>query len=552
MATKKLDSRIQNKYDTEQNWTTNNPVLLNGELIIVSKEDGTIGFKVGDGVKKYSELSWATSTKNISTENSEGTSLSLSDYLSRMPQNDFSQMKSFKELNITDLNNVITPGTYVGAYFPDIGYNTPIQNVPSMISGNVPSMISGDDSGSENYLFKLNVYYYKTLLEGSSFYLYIQEYQNLLSTDLGQNPIYKFYRSGYGQDTITWNKWDFTSSENVFTKQNGKYIPLANYLETVLISFQKKIEGTDGQVIVKEGTIPGEVKAIDAPWLPIAGGTYENMATPFVLNMSDNNNTSDRTYQAVLGFVNDANKYSSFALGTQNSSGLSQISGQSQIETNKFVKVDLLARDGGHETVLRVLTTGGTGKIMVSDPIEPFGSNGSVRIQSQSGDYCIQVQNEGISLETNGVVLGINESQLIITDGATNAYNINGNANGLEITGLKEPKEYNQPATKQYVDNLIGSGGSNYSKSKTSSFNAVPILASGNPSGYQYYIDETVSGMTSSINPLVFPNWSTLSDMTTYQDDWNKITAIESKDNVLRFYFADGSTSVNIKYIVYY
>lgn len=543
MATKKLDGRIQNKYDTEQNWTTNNPVLLNGELIIVSKEDGTIGFKVGDGVKKYSELSWATSTKNISTENSEGTSLSLSDYLSRMPQNDFSQMKSFKELSITDLNNVITPGTYVGAYFPDIGYNTPIQNVPSMISGNDPS--------SENYLFKLNVYYYKTLLEGSSFYLYIQEYQNLLSTDLGQNPIYKFYRSGRGQDTITWGEWDFTSDKNVFTKQNDKYIPLASYLETVLISFQKEIEGTDGQVIVKEGTIPGEVKAIDAPWLPIAGGTYENMATPFVLNMTDNN-TSDRTYQAVLGFVNDANKYSSFALGTQNSSGLSQISGQSQIETNKFVKVDLLARDGGHETVLRVLTTGGTGKIMVSDPIEPFSSDGSVRIQSQSGDYCIQVQNEGISLETNGVVLGINESQLIITDGATNAYNINGNANGLEITGLKEPKEYNQPATKQYVDNLIGSGGSNYSKSKTSSFNAIPILASGNPSGYQYYIDETVSGMTSSINPLVFPNWSTLSDMTAYQDDWNKITAIESKDNVLRFYFADGSTSVNIKYIVYY
>lgn len=543
MATKKLDSRIQNKYDTEQNWTTNNPVLLNGELIIVSKEDGTIGFKVGDGVKKYSELSWATSVKNISAENSEGILLNLSDYLSRMPQNDFSQMKSFKKLGITDLNNAITPGTYVGAYFPDIGYNTPIQNVPSMISG--------DDSSSKDYLFKLNVYCYRTLLEGSSFYLYIQEYQNLISTDLGQNSIYKFYRSGYGQDTITWGEWDFTSDKNVFTKQNDKYIPLASYLETVLISFQKEIEGTDGQVIVKEGTIPGEVKAIDAPWLPIAGGTYENMATPFVLNMTDNN-TSDRTYQAVLGFVNDANKYSSFALETQNSSGLSQISGQSQIETNKFVKVDLLARDSGHETVLRVLTTGGTGKIMVSDPIEPFGSDDSVRIQSQSGDYCIQVQNEGISLETNGAVLGINESQLIITDGATNAYNINGNANGLEITGLKEPKKYNQPATKQYVDNLIGSGGSNYSKSKTSSFNAIPILASGNPSGYQYYIDETVSGMTSSINPLVFPNWSTLSDMTTYQDDWNKITAIESKDNVLRFYFADGSTSVNIKYIVYY
>lgn len=542
MATKKLDSRIQNKYDTEQNWTTNNPVLLNGELIIVSKEDGTIGFKVGDGVKKYSELSWTTSVKNISAENSEGTLLSLSDYLSRMPQNDFSQMKSFKELGITDLNNAITPGTYVGAYFPDIGYNAPIQNVPSMISG--------DDSSSKDYLFKLNVYCYRTLLEGSSFYLYIQEYQNLISIDLGQNSIYKFYRSGYGQDTITWNEWDFTSDKNVFTKQNDKYIPLASYLETVLISLQRKIEGTDGQVIIKEGAIPGEVKAIDAPWLPIAGGTYENMTTPFVLNMSDNN-TSDRTYQAVLGFVNDANKYSSFTLGVQNSSGLSQILGQSQIETNKFVKVDLLARDGGHETILRVLTTGGTGKIMVSDPIEPFGSDGSVEIRSYSGDNYIKVVDDGIELNAHGNVFFVAKDQLGITDSNTNAYSIYGSANGLVITGLKEPEEYNQPATKQYVDNLIGSGGSNYSKSKTSSFNKAPTSAPGNPSGYQYYIDETISGMTSSINPLVFPNWSTLSDMTTYQDDWNKITAIESKDNVLRFYFAD-SASINIKYIVYY
>lgn len=56
MATKTLKSRIKNKRDTSANWTKNDPVLLNGEIIIVDTEAGETRYKIGDGTKKYSQL----------------------------------------------------------------------------------------------------------------------------------------------------------------------------------------------------------------------------------------------------------------------------------------------------------------------------------------------------------------------------------------------------------------------------------------------------------------------------------------------------------------
>lgn len=53
-----LNTRIRNKRDTVANWEANNPVLLDGELIVVDTEDGTVKLKIGDGVKTYSELSF--------------------------------------------------------------------------------------------------------------------------------------------------------------------------------------------------------------------------------------------------------------------------------------------------------------------------------------------------------------------------------------------------------------------------------------------------------------------------------------------------------------
>lgn len=48
-------ARIKHKRDTSANWTQNNPVILNGEIIIVDTDNG-VRIKVGDGVKKYTQL----------------------------------------------------------------------------------------------------------------------------------------------------------------------------------------------------------------------------------------------------------------------------------------------------------------------------------------------------------------------------------------------------------------------------------------------------------------------------------------------------------------
>ena len=44
------------KRDTAVNWTVNNPVLLNGEIILVDTDSGELRAKVGDGTKTYTQL----------------------------------------------------------------------------------------------------------------------------------------------------------------------------------------------------------------------------------------------------------------------------------------------------------------------------------------------------------------------------------------------------------------------------------------------------------------------------------------------------------------
>lgn len=56
MATKTINTRLPHSRDTSANWTKYDPVLLDGEIIIVDTADGDVRYKVGDGSKKYSQL----------------------------------------------------------------------------------------------------------------------------------------------------------------------------------------------------------------------------------------------------------------------------------------------------------------------------------------------------------------------------------------------------------------------------------------------------------------------------------------------------------------
>lgn len=56
MATKMLNVRVPHSRDTSANWTKYDPVLLDGEIIIVDTAEGEVRYKVGNGTKKYSQL----------------------------------------------------------------------------------------------------------------------------------------------------------------------------------------------------------------------------------------------------------------------------------------------------------------------------------------------------------------------------------------------------------------------------------------------------------------------------------------------------------------
>lgn len=51
-------SAIQQRRDTVANWTTKNPILLDGEQITVYFPDGSVRHKTGHDGKNYNELSW--------------------------------------------------------------------------------------------------------------------------------------------------------------------------------------------------------------------------------------------------------------------------------------------------------------------------------------------------------------------------------------------------------------------------------------------------------------------------------------------------------------
>lgn len=55
-TTKTIQATIKNRTDTAANWTQKNPVLAEGEIIVVQTSAGETRLKIGDGVKTFTQL----------------------------------------------------------------------------------------------------------------------------------------------------------------------------------------------------------------------------------------------------------------------------------------------------------------------------------------------------------------------------------------------------------------------------------------------------------------------------------------------------------------
>ena len=64
---KTFNVRVKQKRDTADNWSSKDPILLNGEIIFVDTAEGELRMKIGDGKSVYTQLSYVDSPRTKST-----------------------------------------------------------------------------------------------------------------------------------------------------------------------------------------------------------------------------------------------------------------------------------------------------------------------------------------------------------------------------------------------------------------------------------------------------------------------------------------------------
>lgn len=130
-----FNARIKLKRDTAVNWTVNNPVLLNGEIILIDTDSGELRAKVGDGTKTYTQLPFTDEIlRNLITNKQDKITGAQG------------QIVSIGEGGTpTTINNTLL----------DVG-NTAISELPEGLTGPLTFIFDEDESGSDEIWDAIN------------------------------------------------------------------------------------------------------------------------------------------------------------------------------------------------------------------------------------------------------------------------------------------------------------------------------------------------------------------------------------------------------------
>ena len=193
-------------------------------------------------------------------QGANGAEWGIPPYLGSMPQLDYSQMKSLHDLGITDLNDILEPGTYVGMSnfggYPEIA--------------NVPDFAFGLDA------FFLNVYKFVDPTDSTKIVLSQTIYPIVRSDNInsGTGELGGFYRQALGNTSGAWVPWS-----KVMEAQHISFTPTSTLTSE---NVQDAIEEVDTQLSTKlttpTGGAAGQIltkTATGAEWgdPPAAGGS---------------------------------------------------------------------------------------------------------------------------------------------------------------------------------------------------------------------------------------------------------------------------------------
>lgn len=145
MAEKEFKTRVQQLRDTSANWTAKNPVLKDGELIVVTTAAGDIRFKVGDGTKHYQELPFTDEKVYVSiTQGRPGV------YSASLPSNTWGagreqivQIPDFSTSDLITVQLAATASETARAACANGKINLTVRNIANSTSGELVFTLNG-------------------------------------------------------------------------------------------------------------------------------------------------------------------------------------------------------------------------------------------------------------------------------------------------------------------------------------------------------------------------------------------------------------------------
>lgn len=118
-TTKTIQATVKNRTDTAANWTQKNPVLAEGEIIVVQTSAGETRLKIGDGVKTFTQLPYTDEqiynnvvtsvngqTGDITTNSVEYTPQTLTDAQKKQARDNVDAASNDFIINVTSTDDI--------------------------------------------------------------------------------------------------------------------------------------------------------------------------------------------------------------------------------------------------------------------------------------------------------------------------------------------------------------------------------------------------------------------------------------------------------------
>lgn len=129
MAQKELNARIKQKRDSAANWESKNPVLLNGEIVLVDTSAGELRAKIGDGTKTYKQLAFSDEVlRNLITSKADKTAIPTVNNATLTIQKNGSAVATFTANSATNATANITVPTKTSDLTNNSGFITDIDD----------------------------------------------------------------------------------------------------------------------------------------------------------------------------------------------------------------------------------------------------------------------------------------------------------------------------------------------------------------------------------------------------------------------------------------